>query len=193
MGTDGGFSAFRDRLGPLRAEWTDRVVPNEVELLPDSRYAPVYAWMYSYEKGLKRRVESALGRPLGAREKDLFGSDGVVSEGLSNAFVHGQRRDPKAPIVVRTAVSRRGLAFSIRDRGPGFECRSALRQAARQGSEFYHFAGNGLRALLACRDLSFSYTDGGRCLNLLLGLRQTAVASQIRTERDWEGRPAQRE
>lgn len=175
MANDDGISAYLTRLKPLLADWTDRVVPEAVELLPDCRYAPAYAWMYSYEKALKRRLEAALGRPLGVWERVLFGSDGIFSEGLSNAFVHGQRRDPRRPIAVRAAVSRRGLAFSIRDRGPGFAVDDLLRQAARQGSGFYHFAGNGLRALLACDNLSFSYSEGGRCLNLLLSFDRTAA------------------
>jgi len=63
---------------PLLTSWVDTVVPRDVELVPNNLYIAPYAWMYSYEKRLRVRLEVALGRPLHALERLLFGSDGRV-------------------------------------------------------------------------------------------------------------------
>jgi len=166
MREDAPFEEYLRRLAPIRADWEDRVVPDEVELLDHFSYRPGYAWMYAYEKDLKRRIEAALDRPLGSFERTLFGSGGCLSEGLSNAWAHGHRRDGRLAIRVRSVVSRRGLAFAVADQGAGFDVETVLRQAARGSGGFYHFAGNGLRTLLARDDLSFAFRDDGRALLL---------------------------
>ncbi len=162
------FSQIVRRLSPLRAEWTDHVVPEAVELLPNHPYTPEYAWMYAYEKQLRNRIETALKYPLRSWERVLFGTDGVLSEGLSNAYVHGHRRDASAALTIRAAVSLKGLGFAIGDRGPGFDYHTLLDKAERGSGGFFHYAGNGLRTLIANPAVSFSWTDGGRSLNLLL-------------------------
>ena len=160
------FEEMVDALSPVLAQWREQVVPGEVELLPNNRYSPRYAWMFSYEKRLKYRIEALVGRPLGELEHHLFGSDGAFSEGLSNAFVHGHRRDPERPLEICCAVGRRGLAFSIRDRGPGFDVARQL-ELARRGAARYHFAGNGMRVLAESTTIRASYEEEGRRLNLL--------------------------
>ncbi len=111
------------------------------------------------------RVEEVLGRRLGALERILFGADGVLSEGLSNAFVHGHRRDPKRAIRVVCRVGSWGLAFSIHDHGEGFDVQEAMAKLSRGGS-YFHLAGNGLRALMGARGVVASFEDGGRVLNI---------------------------
>ena len=160
------FEEMVDAISPMVARWRDVVVPGEVDLLPNNRYSPRYAWMFSYEKRLKYRIEELLGRPLGELERHMFGSDGAFSEGLSNAFVHGHRRDPKRPLEIRCAVGRRGLAFSIRDQGPGFDVARQL-ELVRRGAAHYHFAGNGMRVLAESTTILASYEDGGGRLNLM--------------------------
>jgi len=160
------FDQMVEGVAPVVLCLEEEVVPGRVELLPNNRYSPRYAWMFSYEKRLKHRIEAELGRPLGELERRLFGSDGAFSEGLSNAFVHGHRRDPALPLAIRCAAGRRGVAFSIRDRGPGFDVARQI-ELARRGAAPYHFAGNGLRVLVESPAVAAAYGEGGRRLDLM--------------------------
>jgi hypothetical protein len=158
---------WRERVGEILDEWRDEVVPGAVEPLPHGHYSPVYAWMYAYEKALKRRIERIRGRKMALpTERRLFGPDGAVSEGLSNAFLHGHKRRPDATITVRCCVGRRGLLFSIRDQGRGFDVTSAL-EGLQKGHGYFHMAGNGLRSF-AGDGIEAGYADGGRTLHLLI-------------------------
>ena len=169
MIVEDGFERMVELVRPVIAEWTEEVVPGRVELLPHNRYSPRYAWMFSFEKRLKHRIEDTLGRPLGPLERELFGADGVFSEGLSNAFVHGHGRDSDRPIRVGCVIGRAGLVLAIQDRGSGFSVAEHLERAQR-GSPSFHFAGNGLRSFIASRHVHVSLTHGGRRLNLLVPL-----------------------
>jgi hypothetical protein len=150
---------------PVVAEWHDQVVPRDVELIADHRYSPRYAWMYAYEKRLKYRIEEARQEPLADLEQTLFGADGIFSEALSNAFVHGHRRDPGRAIEITCRVGRHGLVFSIRDSGDGFDVDQTMARMSAAGT-YYSYAGNGLRALSTAEGVVASYTDRGRCLHL---------------------------
>ena len=163
-------STFRLKDETLIAAWDDAVVPGEVELLPHTHYSPMYAWMYAYEKKLKRRIEKTLGRPLGQLERALFGQDGAVSEALSNAFLHGHRRDPARVIHVSTQVARPMLLVSVRDSGPGFDVPAAL-GAMEHGGTYFHMAGNGLRCLATSDRIQAAYTNGGRTIVLRVPLQ----------------------
>jgi len=156
---------FRVDIAPLAAMWRDIVVPRNVEILPNFRYSPVYAWMYSYEKQLKYRIEEASGRSLGAAERLLFGADGVLSEAISNAFVHGNGRRTDLPIEVASLVGKGGMAFSIRDCGDGFDLNRTITAVAR-GRTYFKYAGNGLRALSDRDGVVAAYAEEGRVLNL---------------------------
>jgi len=166
MIVDLDWQAMRRRVGSLAAEWCDTVVPAAVEVLPDSLYTPAYAWMYAYEKGLRDRIEKALKRPLGRRERELFGPDTALSETLSNAYVHGHGRDPSRPITVRCLVGRSALGFSVRDGGEGFDVATKLAQVRCDGG-YYRMAGNGLRVLVTSESVEASFEDGGRTANVL--------------------------
>lgn len=154
-------------LGEPLHHWSDRVVPNQVEEIGDNRYSPRYAWMFSYEKSLKYRLEAALGQPIGELERRLFGADGVVSEALSNAFVHGHRRDPERAITVEVRLGTAGLLLTIRDSGAGFDHRRVT-AGYLAGRPSFHVAGNGLRALIDAPDVEACWSDGGRALHLLV-------------------------
>jgi len=143
------------------------VVPRDVEILRNFRYSPQYAWMYSYEKRLKYRIEEASGRPLKGMERRLFGADGVLSEAISNAFAHGNGRQNDLPIEIVTLIGTAGLAFSIRDCGEGFDVRKTISDFARGGA-YFKCAGNGLRTLNDHDGIVAAYTEGGRVLNLLV-------------------------
>jgi anti-sigma regulatory factor (Ser/Thr protein kinase) len=163
------YADLRAEVAPVVAEWCDAVLPRSVELLPHNRYAPAYAWMFSYEKRLKYRVEELAGRRLGPAEPLLFGPDGALSEALSNAFVHGHRRDLDLAIEVAVALGRCAVALSVRDRGPGFDVAATLERLAR-GAGHFAIAGNGLRTLSRRDEVIASFGDGGRSLHLAVRL-----------------------
>ncbi len=163
------FATICEGLVPVCDEWYEEVIPREVELLTDTQYAPQYSWMFSYEKRLKYRIEKAIGHRLGALERELFGPDGAFSESLSNAFVHGHKRDPNQTIKVRCTVSSKGIAFSISDQGCGFDVRQIV-GAAENGSTYASFGGNGMRALCRREAIVASFCNEGRTVNIRLNL-----------------------
>ena len=152
-------------IGPVIANWEDQVIPRRVEMVQNPRYSPRYAWMFSYERGLRDRIFRELGRKNRKIERLLFGAGGIVSEGLSNAFVHGHRRDIDRPIIVRCALSSEQLVITITDSGPGFDHEETLRKH-RQGKNYYHIGGNGLNSFIENQQVEASYSDRGRCLTL---------------------------
>jgi hypothetical protein len=158
------------RLGPLAVDWQETVVPARIEALPSNRYRPDYGWMFTFERRLKERIEAAIGRRLErTTELRLFGADGVLSEALSNAFVHGHRRDATRGIAWRCAVAADGLACEVVDGGAGFDVAATVARATAGGTYFHH-AGNGLRALIDDDLVEAGWSDGGRRLALLVWL-----------------------
>ncbi len=158
------FDSSLEMLAPLGDEWRDSLVPDTMAIVADAPYSSAYAWMYAYERLARRRLAKALGRPLGGWERRLFGPGGVFSEAASNAFVHGHRRNGGLEIAVRWAVSRKGMAFSIANQGPGFDAKDVLRAFNRR-AVYYHVAGNGLRAFVQAPDVVVAFSDCGRELH----------------------------
>jgi len=155
------------QLQPLITQFEEEIVPIKVELLPNNRYAQNYAWMYSYEKKLKYRIQKHLGfKLIYSQEKVLFGAGGVVSEGLSNAFVHGHKKDRFVPINIWTAVSKKGLGFAITDSGKGFD-ENSIMKSFKNGGDFFHIAGNGFSLFEASPDFSACYQNGGKTFCIL--------------------------
>ena len=169
MITDLSPDAALAKIGLLRGHWIDEVVPRDIAPHSSATYAPAYAWMFTYERNLRRRIEAVLGHRLGRLERFLFGPGGVLSEGLSNAFLHGHQRRTDIPITVECAVGSSGLVFVIADRGPGFDVKAALTRL-RRGGTYYRIAGNGLRALVASHNVEAGFGDQGRQLILLIPL-----------------------
>ncbi len=163
------FDGALARIAPVHHRWVDEVVPRAVPPHRYATYSPLYAWMFTYEKSLKKKLEAALSRPLGRLERRLFGPDGVISEGLSNAFLHGHRRQTELTITVECAVGVGGVAVAIRDQGSGFDVNAAL-QKLRRGGGYFHVAGNGLRTFAAATDIEVGFANGGRMLILLVPL-----------------------
>jgi len=160
---------YLDRMDELLGQWEDRVVPRNVELVPNTRYSPRYAWMFSYEKGLRNRIFQTLKKRPPRLERLLFGVGGVFSEALSNAFVHGHHRNPARAIRVRCAVGDTRILLSVSDQGEGFDVSRILDLHAR-GKGYFHFAGNGLESLQNNPHVIASYSDGGKTLCLLVDL-----------------------
>jgi len=168
IGTD-TFEEMRRRVGEPVACWLEEIVPEEVTLLPSNAYSPRYAWMFAFEKRWKYRVEEALGRPLGALERLLLGADGAISETLSNAYVHGNRRNALLPISVTTVLGQHSLALRITDQGQGFDVARAIAGLER-GSTYFHVAGNGLRALARSSAVTAGFEARGRAVALYVPL-----------------------
>jgi len=167
IGTGQTYAELAQRTEPILEQWHDTLVPAQVQLLSHTGYSPDYAWMYAYEKRLKYRIEEVLRRPLGEVERCLFGPDGVFSETLSNAFVHGHRRDVSKAIEVRCTVGQAGVAFSIKDYGPGFKVEEVV-EAATRGGTYFRYAGNGLKSLCRCDNVVACYDGTGTQLALLV-------------------------
>lgn len=158
------------QLRPIISVFEVEVVPDQVELLQNNTYKLNYAWMYSFEKRLKYRIQDLLGFKFSyEQEKILFGVGGVFSEGLSNAFVHGHKKDTSLPITVWVSVSKKGLGFSITDQGKGFDFGTIL-QSFQEGKSFYHIAGNGFPLLSNSEHFSASFQKNGTQLCLLYHL-----------------------
>jgi serine/threonine-protein kinase RsbW len=60
-------------------------------------------------------------RRLGFAEESLFGIDLAVREAITNAVLHGNRRDETIPFEVGVAGTDAGLTVTVRDRGAGFD------------------------------------------------------------------------
>ncbi|MCP4902769.1 MAG: ATP-binding protein [bacterium] len=168
-------------IGESLAEWRDVVVPELVELLPNNRYAPAYAWMFSYERRLAYRIEEVISRKLIRREECLmFGENGVISEALSNAYAHGHGRSVELPIIVTCRAGRCGLLFSVRDHGSGFNVDRTLLEV-RRGGQYFRLAGNGLRSIDCCADVVAVYSEGGREVTLFVPLLTTGKHKRVLT------------
>lgn len=171
---DGSLLDLLGKLGGVRVEWRDVVVPEKVELIGNNRYASGYAWMFSYERVLKRRIEEALTRRLDRdEERRLFGENGVVSEALSNAFVHGHRRSLEMPIIVTCSLGSTGVVISVRDHGDGFDVADVL-SGLKGGGRYYRVAGNGLRAIDGAGEIAAMYDEGGRRIAMFIPFRLPA-------------------
>ena len=154
-------------LSPVISVFEEQVIPSRVELLENNNYTLNYAWMYSYEKRLKYRMEGFLGFKLTFdQEKILFGVGGAFAEGLSNAFVHGHRKDNDLPLNVWVAVSEKGLGFIITDQGQGFDF-NEIYMKFKKGISFFKIAGNGFPLLCNSSDIIACYRKHGTQLCLL--------------------------
>ncbi len=161
---------MESRLQPVITTFEELIVPSKVELLPNNTYAENYAWMYSFEKQLKYKIEGFLKNKFRYnQEKLLFGAGGAVSEGLSNAFVHGHKKDTRKPISIWVCVAKKGLGFAISDTGKGFNYQKIL-QRYKGGEAFFSIAGNGFSQLYNGEEIDACYDNSGTTLNLLYTL-----------------------
>lgn len=158
---------IRETLAPLLDEFEENIVPDEVELLPHNKYAEAYSWMYAFEKRLKYRIERILRNRLNYnQQKALFGSGGALSEGVSNAFAHGHKKDGGLPFSLWAAVSVNGIGLAVRDSGTGF-CFETILEKFNKGKAFYHIAGNGFSSIASSQAVEACYRENGTVLFLL--------------------------
>jgi serine/threonine-protein kinase RsbW len=57
---------------------------------------------------------------LGANEQLMFGIDMAIREAVTNAVVHGNKRDDSKQVRVEIKSSQQEIEISVRDQGPGF-------------------------------------------------------------------------
>ena len=60
-------------------------------------------------------------RRLGFSEDALFGVELAVREAVTNAVLHGNRRDESKPVEVGLSGTQAQLVITVRDRGEGFD------------------------------------------------------------------------
>jgi len=158
------------QLGPVISVFEEKIIPSQVELLNNNHYAENYAWMYSFEKRLKYRIEELLGHKFTYnQERILFGAGGAVSEGMSNGFAHGHKKDKELPFTIWVSVSQKGLGFAITDSGAGFDF-DEVYTSFKRGESFYNVAGNGFPLLHNSKEFFACFQKHGTQLCLLCPL-----------------------
>ncbi|MDQ3806345.1 MAG: ATP-binding protein [Acidobacteriota bacterium] len=60
-------------------------------------------------------------RRLGFSDEALYGIDLAVREAVTNAVLHGNRRDESVPVEVGVADAGSEMVVTVRDRGEGFD------------------------------------------------------------------------
>lgn len=149
------------RLGDPRQPICDEVVPALQPELPTNCYRAEYAWQHSYERSLLRRARDW----IGAQRHELIGTKGLLSEALSNAYVHGNQRDPSRPITVELTVGQKGYVLRVAQSGTGFDYKGIVAKYRRR-EHYYFIGGNGLRKLDDNRAFYAFYGDGGCSIHL---------------------------
>ncbi len=138
------------------------LVPAQCPASPNSPYRAEYEWLFGVERALARTLSPWL---EGFRY-ELIGSKGLLCEALSNAFAHGNRKDPKRPIAITIYEGNKGLIVRIKDSGRGFNIDGVIDEYSR-GKSYYHTAGNGLRLMISSTVFNVFYTDNGTAFHLL--------------------------
>lgn len=146
--------------GPRLRELVHEIVPANVATPPNCPYPKSYGWLFLYEQRVKAAIRQAWGVKR-ISQLALVGEDGILSEALSNAFVHGHQRNPRRSIYVTGVVGAAGLAFAVADQGTGFDVQHSLKLAAER-REYYRQAGNGLRAFIQHPTARCFWEDAGR-------------------------------
>lgn len=140
----------------------DSIVP-ALEVPPTHcTYRPEYAWQFAYERRLLRRHRAELGddRP------QLIGGCGLLSEVLSNAYAHGNRRDPSLPITLELYAGDAGYLLRVAHSGPGFDVLDTLTRF-RDKQCYFSVAGNGLRRLDSSLEFEVFFASDGRAVHLV--------------------------
>ena len=83
-----------------------------------------------------------------------------IDEALSNAVVHGNRRDPRKTVSVRAFVRPERWGVEVSDEGEGFDWKAWL-ERLREGTDPYAMSGRGI-ALIIASGAEVVFLDGGR-------------------------------
>ncbi len=153
-------SALRSLVEP-HVKLKDQVIPTLQPALPTNCYRSEYAWQHSYERSLMKRARDW----IGGQRDELIGASGLLSETLSNAYVHGNQRDPCRPITVELFVGQRGYLLRVAQSGLGFDYREVVGRYRRR-AHYYNIGGNGIRKLDTNQYFCAFFGDDGRAVHL---------------------------
>lgn len=151
-----------DKLDYTRVIRQDKIIPNKWPPVMNSPYRPGYEWLFGYERKLAKFLEPWLKK----FRYELIGENGVLSEALSNAYCHGNRKNSKLDIRVVVYLADQGLMIRIRDCGDGFDVQKTFRNLSR-GKHYYHLAGNGLRLMMESEKFGIFFDEGGAAFYFL--------------------------
>lgn len=140
----------------------DTIIPKKMPEHPDSPYQAEYDWLFVYE----RRIAAFLEEWLRPYRFELIGEKGILCEALSNAFCHGNRKDPYKAIVVYVFKGEKGLLVRIKDSGPGFDVQSVYHRFC-NNKQYYSTAGNGLRLMAHSPHFGIFHDETGTAFHLL--------------------------
>jgi hypothetical protein len=173
---------LREELQPERDHlvYKERIVPSRQPRPHRCPYSLQYRWLFGFE----RRLAAKLSDWLPDCYEHLFGTGGLISEALSNAYCHGNRRNPDRPIWVRVYDGPFGLMVEIEDSGRGFDHERHTHQRSEANRTCSRDTGLGLRAMLKNAEFGVAYYRGGRVFRLvhLAGLDELQRRHLARTE-----------
>lgn len=149
-------------IGTIKKEKRDEVIPSQVKPVNNNLYKKDYMWLFSYERTFARFLDSWLQK----YRDHLFGIKGIISESLSNAFVHGNRRETNKKIEVSVFIGTLGLIISIKDQGTGFDI-DTLHKKHKKGKRYYTLAGNGTKLMFSSKIFGVFYSKSGNTCNFL--------------------------
>jgi anti-sigma regulatory factor (Ser/Thr protein kinase) len=122
----------------------------------------------STEAGVRLAVERAerFARQHGFISDRILQFRLVLTETLTNAFEHGNLRDPEKAIHAILAADRRRMSVRVRDEGPGYDATRVLDQA--QDLDLTSSRGRGLTIIRKYVD-SVQVTEKGNAITLAFG------------------------
>jgi Histidine kinase-like ATPase domain len=124
-------------------------------------YREEYAWLFYYERRLLRQTRDW----LEPHRHELIGAKGLFSEALSNAYAHGNQRDPTREIIVELIGGHNEHEVRITHSGNGFDVNNVL-ERFRNRSHYYNIGGNGLRKFDESATYRVFFDDSGRTIYL---------------------------
>jgi anti-sigma regulatory factor (Ser/Thr protein kinase) len=156
------------------------VIPASQAHHPSNVYREEYSWQFAVERRLLRQARQW----LEPQRHDLIGSRGLLSEALSNAYAHGNRRDPDLPIQVELVVDTPEYELRVTHSGDGFDV-SQVFSRYRSGAHYYNVGGNGLRKFDESVSFRVYFDVTGRTVHLWYApelVRQTGTANDDRDD-----------
>jgi hypothetical protein len=140
----------------------DKIIPNDFPACPNSTYAAGYDWLFVYERQIAAFLETWL-KPF---RYELIGQRGILCEALSNAFLHGHRKDPAKIIAVRVLLGKAGILVEVEDGGRGFAVKTVY-DSFLKNRRYFSSAGNGLRLMAENPHFGVFHSPAGTIFYLL--------------------------
>jgi serine/threonine-protein kinase RsbW len=93
---------------------------------------------------------------------DAYGLKLVLSEGITNAVVHGNREDEKQDVMIKITITHEKITIRIKDMGTGFDWRKRIQQAEADPEDI---RGRGLH-LIKAYGYEISFNNDGNIMYL---------------------------